>query len=75
MLLGGETLLGGIFLRKRRIPMPENAPTTPTAPTLNEQEKKSDRIYRFIISALCFAMCTVQIVNVIYPSLSAPSSL
>ena len=47
--------------------MPENAPTTPTAPTLNEQEKKSDRIYRFIISALCFAMCTVQIVNVIYP--------
>ena len=42
-------------------------PTTPTAPTLNEQEKKSDRIYRFIISALCFAMCTVQIVNVIYP--------
>lgn len=39
--------------------MPENAPTTPTAPTLNEQEKKSDRIYRFIISALCFAMCTV----------------
>ena len=47
--------------------MPENAPTTPTAPTLNEREKKSDRIYRFIISALCFAMCTVQIVNVIYP--------
>ena len=47
--------------------MPENAPTPPTAPTLNEQEKKSDRIYRFIISALCFAMCTVQIVNVIYP--------
>ena len=47
--------------------MPETVPATPTTPTLNEQEKKGGRIYRFIISALCFAMCTVQIVNVIYP--------
>lgn len=47
--------------------MPETVPATPTTPTLNEQEKKGGRIYRVIISALCFAMCTVQIVNVIYP--------
>ena len=38
--------------------MPENAPTTPTAPTLNEQEKKSDRIsLSFLRCALPCALC------------------
>lgn len=35
------------------------------------KEATGQKIYRYIISALCIAMCTVQIVNVIYPVLKS----